>query len=140
MVTKRDMLKRFVFSDQKYFKQPENSVPRIQVVREGDGPDLTCSPKSEPEAMRVFSDDLNWLDKVNHTEKKPRYVPVPVLFGWAMRRRARFAWRLPTRQAFYRWNKESWGIGSLLCSALVLNQIRIGRDKGDGVCVWRLGQ
>ena len=23
---------------------------------------------------------------------------------------------------------------------LVLNQIRIGRDKGDGVCVWRLGQ
>ena len=24
--------------------------------------------------------------------------------------------------------------------ALVLNQIRIGRDRGDGVCVWRLGQ
>ena len=24
--------------------------------------------------------------------------------------------------------------------SLVLNQIRIGRDKGDGVCVWRLGQ
>ena len=23
---------------------------------------------------------------------------------------------------------------------LVLNQIRIGRDRGDGVCVWRLGQ
>ena len=25
-------------------------------------------------------------------------------------------------------------------SFLVLNQIRIGRDRGDGVCVWRLGQ
>ena len=25
-------------------------------------------------------------------------------------------------------------------AALVLNQIRIGRDRGDGVCVWRLGQ
>ena len=25
-------------------------------------------------------------------------------------------------------------------TALVLNQIRIGRDRGDGVCVWRLGQ
>ncbi len=24
--------------------------------------------------------------------------------------------------------------------ALVLNQVRIGRDRGDGVCVWRLGQ
>ena len=29
----------------------------------------------------------------------------------------------------------------LLCRhPLVLNQIRIGRDRGDGVCVWRLGQ
>ena len=27
-----------------------------------------------------------------------------------------------------------------LRQTLVLNQIRIGRDKGDGVCVWRLGQ
>ena len=27
-----------------------------------------------------------------------------------------------------------------LAMILVLNQIRIGRDKGDGVCVWRLGQ
>ena len=27
-----------------------------------------------------------------------------------------------------------------LTIALVLNQIRIGRDRGDGVCVWRLGQ
>ncbi len=25
-------------------------------------------------------------------------------------------------------------------TVLVLNQIRIGRDRGDGVCVWRLGQ
>ena len=25
-------------------------------------------------------------------------------------------------------------------SDLVLSQIRIGRDRGDGVCVWRLGQ
>ena len=33
------------------------------------------------------------------------------------------------------------GVGEQLSlTLLVLNQIRIGRDRGDGVCVWRLGQ
>ena len=36
----------------------------------------------------------------------------------------------------------SMGLGLFtdLYLSLVLNQIRIGRDRGDGVCVWRLGQ
>ena len=39
------------------------------------------------------------------------------------------------------WERIEWDKRQLLVSAsLVLNQIRIGRDRGDGVCVWRLGQ
>ncbi len=57
------------------------------------------------------------------------------------------------RKAVNAWEEEAFrsaveatGRRKLIIAALwtevclVLNQIRIGRDRGDGVCVWRLGQ
>ena len=45
------------------------------------------------------------------------------------------------RKSFWRWLRGNWRhLKPRTLRRLVLNQIRIGRDRGDGVCVWRLGQ
>ena len=88
-------------------------------------------PQNNPDRIRIAFDDHRLVANAG--------LLLPATLAWHLGLRELVDHHLDLGGAPGRANRGDKML-TLVASALVLEQIRIGRDKGDGVCVWRLGQ